>query len=74
MPLREREGGPAEAAGEAVRGVAGIGARDVEVEHRPEQEPVADGTPDDPGLLVAQDLAEALIHRPPPAGPGPTSC
>jgi hypothetical protein len=63
VPLRQREDRASEAAGEAVRSLARVGTGDVEVENRSEEELVADGAPDDPRLLLRQDLAEALIHR-----------
>ena len=63
VPLGQREDRAAEAAGEAARGLARVGAGDVEVENGPEKELVADGAADDPRLLLRQDLAEALIHR-----------
>ena len=63
VALRQGEDRAAEAAGEAVRSLARVGTGDVEVENRSEEELVADCAPDDPRLLLRQDLAEALIHR-----------
>ena len=74
VSLGERERRAAEAAREAMRGVARIRAGDVEVEHRPQEQLVAHGAADDPGVLAAQDLADALIHRSRPAGRGPSAC
>ena len=74
VPLGEREHRAAETAREAVRRVARLGAGDVEVEHGPLEELVADGAADDPRVLLAEDLAEALIHRRRPAGRGRSAC
>ena len=63
VPLGQREDRAPEAAGEAARGLAWVGAGDVEVENGPQEELVAYGATDDPRVLVAQDLAQALIHR-----------
>ena len=63
VPLRQREDRAAEAAGEAVRGLARVGSRRRRRrEPGREKELVADGAADDPRLLLRQDLAEALIH------------
>ena len=63
VPLGERERRAAEASREAMRRVARIRARDVDVENRPEEQRVTNRAADDPGVLAAQDLAESLIHR-----------
>ena len=63
MTFGEREYGAAEAACEPVGRVARIEAGDVDVEDGTEEELVPNRTPDDPGSLPAQNLAEPLIHR-----------
>ncbi len=74
VPLRERERRAAEAPREAMRRVARIRARDVDVENRPEEQRVAHRAADDPGVLAAQDLAESLIHRSRPAVRARSAC
>ena len=74
VSLGEREDRPAEATGEAIRCVARLRARDVEVENRAQEELVSHGPADDPCVLVPEDLAESLIHRSRPAGHGPSAC
>ena len=56
VPLGERKDRPAEATCEAVRRVARVRTRDVDVENRPVQELVADRPADDPCFLVPDDL------------------
>ena len=62
MALRERKCGPAETARITKSRLPRIAAGDVEVEHRATEKLVANGSSYDPRLLVAEYLADALIH------------
>ena len=74
VSLREREHGASEPACEPIRRVTRLGARDVEVEHGPQEKLVADRAADDPRVLLAEDRPQALIHRRRPAARVPSGC
>ena len=63
VSLREREHRATEAAREPMCGIARIRTGHIEIENRPQKKLVANGTADDPCVLVREDLAEPLIHR-----------
>ena len=62
VTLRERKGDAPEASRIANGGVPWLAARDVEIEQGTSEQLVADGATHDPRLLVAEHLANSLIH------------
>ena len=62
VTLRERKGDAPEASRVANGGVPWLAARDVEIEQGTSEQLVADGATHDPRLLVAEHLANSLIH------------
>ena len=62
VALGERECRPAETASRNGAPCPWLGTSDVQVEHGPPEKLVTNGSPDDPGLLVGQDLSYPLIH------------
>ena len=74
MALGERERGALEPARVAQRRCSRIGAGDVEVEDGATEQLVADRPADDPGLLVGEHLANAVIHPSPPDALCPSAC
>jgi hypothetical protein len=62
MALRERKCGPTKTARVTKSRFPRFAAGDVEVEHGATEELVTNGSSYDPRLLVAEYLADALIH------------
>ena len=74
VTLRQGERRTAEALCVPARGLPRLEARDVEVEDGPPEQEIAHRSPDDPRLLVLENLADPLIHRAPAAAPGASAC
>jgi hypothetical protein len=62
VTLRERKRRAAEPSCIAKGSLPRLAAGDVEIEHRATEKLVANGAADDPCFLVAEDLADSLIH------------
>ena len=65
----EREGGAARALRIGPRRIRRFAAHDVDVDHLPAEQLVADSTADEPRFLVRKHLAHELIHRRPSCEP-----